>query len=162
MLAFDICLIAAKRDINKNIKNSNNNTNNNKNVSITYKSHHHPKKGYPKQCLHTHTHAHVCMKKRNNNLKENNKKEKKIGLTACERAKKRRDEKNEKKTNSKNESRIKLERNEYLRIQKEEEKRYEKDIVDKCKEEPKRFYRFMNGKIKQGKYSQIEGKYGSI
>ena len=31
----------------------------------------------------------------------------------------------------------KLERNEYVRIRREKEKRYEKDIVDKCKEEPK-------------------------
>ena len=42
----------------------------------------------------------------------------------------------------------KLERNEYVRIRREEEKRYEKDIVDKCKEEPKLFYRFINEKIK--------------
>ena len=40
----------------------------------------------------------------------------------------------------------KLERNEYVRVRREEEKRYEKDIVDKCKEEPKLFYRFINGK----------------
>ena len=37
----------------------------------------------------------------------------------------------------------KLERNEYVRVRREE-KKYEKDIV----EEPKLFYRFINGKIK--------------
>ena len=42
----------------------------------------------------------------------------------------------------------KLERNEYVRLRREEEKGYEKDIVDKCKEEQKLFYRFINGKIK--------------
>ena len=37
-----------------------------------------------------------------------------------------------------------LEKNEYVRVRREE-KRYEKDIlvVDKCKEEPKLFYRFL-------------------
>ena len=39
-------------------------------------------------------------------------------------------------------------RNEYVRVRREEEKSYEKDIVDKCKEEPKPFYRFINGKLK--------------
>ena len=34
----------------------------------------------------------------------------------------------------------KLERNDYLRVKREEENRYEKDIVDKSKEEPKQFY----------------------
>ena len=33
----------------------------------------------------------------------------------------------------------KLERNEYVRVRREEEKIYEKDIVDKCKEELKLF-----------------------
>ncbi len=35
-----------------------------------------------------------------------------------------------------------------MKIRKEEEKGYEKDIVNKCKEEPKLFYKFINGKIK--------------
>ena len=39
----------------------------------------------------------------------------------------------------------KLERNEYVRVRREE---IWKDIVNKCKEEPKLFYRFINGKIK--------------
>ena len=42
----------------------------------------------------------------------------------------------------------KLERIEYVRVRRVDEKRYEKDIVDKCKEEQKLFYRFINGKIK--------------
>ena len=45
----------------------------------------------------------------------------------------------------------KQERNEYVRVRREEEKRYEKDTVDKWKEEPKLFYRFIDGKIKRKK-----------
>lgn len=39
-------------------------------------------------------------------------------------------------------------RNEYSKIRKEEEKHFESDIVGKCKEEPKLFYRYVNGKLK--------------
>merc|ERR1711980_82186 len=39
-------------------------------------------------------------------------------------------------------------RNEYAKVRKEEEKKFEKDIVDKCKEQPKLFYRFINKKMK--------------
>ena len=39
-------------------------------------------------------------------------------------------------------------RNEYCRIRKEEEIKFESDIVKKCKEEPKLFYRYVNGKLK--------------
>ena len=39
-------------------------------------------------------------------------------------------------------------RNEYTRILREEKRNYEKSIVDKCKAEPKLFYRFVNGKLK--------------
>ena len=43
----------------------------------------------------------------------------------------------------------KLERNDYVGVGREEEKRFvKKNIVDTCKE-PKPFYRFINGKIKQ-------------
>ena len=35
-----------------------------------------------------------------------------------------------------------------MKIRKEEEKGYEKDIVEKSKEQPKLFYRFVNGKTK--------------
>ena len=47
----------------------------------------------------------------------------------------------------------KLERNEYVKVGREEEKRYEKDIVGKCKEEPKLCYGFIIRKIKQRKYN---------
>ena len=36
-----------------------------------------------------------------------------------------------------------------VKIRREKEKKFEKDIVNKCKEEPKLFYRYINGKIKQ-------------
>ena len=55
------------------------------------------------------------------------------------------------KPNQKKEKGCKLERNEYVRLRREEEKRYEKNIVDKYKEEPKLFYRLINGKIKPKK-----------
>ena len=48
-----------------------------------------------------------------------------------------------------------LERNEYVKVRREEEKRYEKDTVDKCKEGPKLFYWFINGKIKHKKIITI-------
>ena len=38
-------------------------------------------------------------------------------------------------------------RNEYVRIRREDEIRFEKDIVEKCKEEPKLFYRHIKGKM---------------
>ena len=53
---------------------------------------------------------------------------------------------NKKKTDTKEE--YELARNEYLRLRRQEEKRYKKDIVDKSKEEPKLFKRFINGKLK--------------
>ncbi len=37
-------------------------------------------------------------------------------------------------------------RNEYVKIRRENEKGYEKDIVEKCKEEHELFYRFVKGK----------------
>ena len=37
--------------------------------------------------------------------------------------------------------------NDYLRIRREEEIKFEKDIVDKCKDEPKFFYRHIRGKM---------------
>ena len=37
--------------------------------------------------------------------------------------------------------------NEYVRLKRKEEKRYEKDIVYKCKKEPKLFYRFVTGRL---------------
>ena len=42
-------------------------------------------------------------------------------------------------------------RNEYTKIRREEARKYEKNIVEKCKNEPKLFYRFVNGKLKNKK-----------
>ncbi|XP_050725009.1 uncharacterized protein LOC127002828 [Eriocheir sinensis] len=53
--------------------------------------------------------------------------------------------------NQRNKEDFKIARNEYVKIRREKEKGYEKDIVEKCKEEPKLFYRFINGKIKPRK-----------
>ena len=39
-------------------------------------------------------------------------------------------------------------RNEYVKIRGEEERNFEKDVVEKCKKEPKLFYEYVNGKIK--------------
>ena len=52
----------------------------------------------------------------------------------------------------------KIARNVYVRVRREEEKKYGKDRVDMYKEEPKLFYRFINGKLKQRKCSSVEGK----
>ena len=54
-----------------------------------------------------------------------------------------------KRQTQENRNKYKLARNEYARIRREEEKKFEKDIVNKCKEEPKLFNRYINGKIKQ-------------
>ncbi len=35
-----------------------------------------------------------------------------------------------------------------MRIRREDEIGYEKDIIEKCKDEPKLFYRFINGKTR--------------
>ena len=70
------------------------------------------------------------------------------------RVKKRRDEawrRMKRKPIQERKEEYKLERNEYVRIRREEERRYEKDIVDKCKEELKLFYGFINGKNKTKK-----------
>ena len=40
------------------------------------------------------------------------------------------------------------ERNECVKICREEKRNYEKDITDKCKENPKLFYRYVNDKLK--------------
>ena len=54
----------------------------------------------------------------------------------------------ERKEEKKRKEQYKLVRNIYVRIRREEEKRYERDLVDKCKEEPKPFYGFINVKIR--------------
>ena len=38
-------------------------------------------------------------------------------------------------------------RNEYVKIRREEERRFERDIVKRCEEEPKLFYKYINGKM---------------
>ncbi len=68
----------------------------------------------------------------------------------CEKANKKRDEAWERlrrKLNNRNREEYKLARNEYVRVRREEERKYEKDIVDKCINEPKLFYRYINQKI---------------
>ena len=45
----------------------------------------------------------------------------------------------------------KRERNDYTRIRREEARMYERNIVEKCRDEPKLFYRFINRKIKNKK-----------
>ena len=52
------------------------------------------------------------------------------------------------KPTQENKAKYKSERNEYVRIRREEEIKFERDIVEKCKEEPKLFYRYVNGKMK--------------
>ena len=42
----------------------------------------------------------------------------------------------------------KLERNKYTSVCREEKRNYEKDIVDKCKDQPKLFYKYVNSKMK--------------
>ena len=39
-------------------------------------------------------------------------------------------------------------RNIYIKIHREERKNYERDIIRKCKDQPKLFYRYVNGKLK--------------
>ena len=54
-------------------------------------------------------------------------------------------------------------RNEYVRVRKEEERKFEKDIVDKCKEHPKLFYRFVNGKLKKREsIERLKGEQGIV
>ena len=38
-------------------------------------------------------------------------------------------------------------RNEYVRVRREEERIYEKDVVQKCVDEPKLFHKYVNGKM---------------
>ena len=69
----------------------------------------------------------------------------------CSKAKKDKDtawRKMRKNWNVNTREEYKRARNEYVRIRREEEKNFEKDIVNKCKDEPKLFYRYINGKMK--------------
>ena len=69
----------------------------------------------------------------------------------CARAKERRDtvwKKWKRHRNTRNKEEFKQARNEYMKVRKEEERGYEKGIVEKCKEQPKLLYKFINRKIK--------------
>ena len=68
----------------------------------------------------------------------------------CQEAKRAKDrawKKLIKQRNGYNSEKYKEARNEYIRIRREEERNFEKDVVDKCEEEPKLFYKYINGKI---------------
>ena len=68
----------------------------------------------------------------------------------CQEAKRAKDrawKKLIKQRNLFNSERYKEARNEYIRIRREEERNFEKDVVEKCKEEPKLFYKYVNGKL---------------
>ena len=69
----------------------------------------------------------------------------------CAEAKRTRDRtwrKVKKQRNEINRERYKEARNEYVRIRREEEIAFEKDVVEKCENEPKLFYKYINGKMK--------------
>ena len=40
-------------------------------------------------------------------------------------------------------------RNDYVMVLREEQRQFEKDIIDRCKNGPILFYRFVNGKLKR-------------
>ena len=51
-------------------------------------------------------------------------------------------------------------RNYYVRLRREEEVQFEKDIVNKCKDEPKPFYRHIRGKMINREVIEELGKDG--
>ena len=51
-----------------------------------------------------------------------------------------------KSMNERNRESYRAARNEYVKARREEEINFEKDIVEKCKKQPKLFYRFVNRK----------------
>ena len=53
-----------------------------------------------------------------------------------------------KQRNETNRERYNEARNEYVRIRREEQIAFEKDVVEKCGDEPKLFYKYVNGKVK--------------
>ena len=68
----------------------------------------------------------------------------------CQEAKREKDrawKKLLKQRNEYNSENYKEARNEYIRIRREVERNFEKDVVEKCKEEPRLFYKYINGKI---------------
>ena len=69
----------------------------------------------------------------------------------CVIAKKKRDEawkKMKRNRDPRNKENFKLARNNCTEVKKEEEREYEKDVMEKCKEQPKLLYIFINRKIK--------------
>ena len=56
-----------------------------------------------------------------------------------------------KQRNENNRERYKEARSEYVRIRREKEIAFEKDVVEKCGNEPKLFYKYINGKMKSTK-----------
>ena len=66
----------------------------------------------------------------------------------AKRAKDRTWRKLKKQRNEINRERYNEARNEYVRIRREEEIAFEKDVVKKCGDEPKLFYKYVNGKMK--------------
>ena len=69
----------------------------------------------------------------------------------CSEAKERRDKawnKWKKDKHSRNWDVYIRERNYYVKVRREEKRNFEKDVIDKCKEQPKLFYRYVNGKLK--------------
>ncbi|XP_076062422.1 uncharacterized protein LOC143037755 [Oratosquilla oratoria] len=69
----------------------------------------------------------------------------------CSEAKDRRDKAWKKWRKDKKQSKWQIYvnyRNEYVNVRREEKRNHEKDIIDKCKEQPKLFYRYVNGKLK--------------
>ncbi|MPC57590.1 hypothetical protein E2C01_051573 [Portunus trituberculatus] len=53
-----------------------------------------------------------------------------------------------KQRNESNRQQYKDARNEYIRVRREEERNFEKDVVQKSEDEPKLFYKYINGKMK--------------
>ena len=65
--------------------------------------------------------------------------------------------------NERNRENYQILRNEYVKVRKEEERKFEKDIVEKCKEQPKLFYRFINRKLKvKETIVRLKGEEGII
>ncbi len=79
-------------------------------------------------------------------------KEKEWFTRQCETARLRKEDawnKTRNKNTRRNREAFKVARNSYVQARREAQRKYEKYIVDKCINEPKLFYRFINGKMKQ-------------
>lgn len=68
-----------------------------------------------------------------------------------------------KNKNERNRESYRVARNEYVRARREEERNFERDIVEKCKKQPKLFYRFVNRKLKSKEtIARLQGEQGMI